>query len=268
MRKKTKRLYIILGLFFSVLVIYLFWGPLFLWNPIKIGYTKIDTPKAVIYISNITPKDSIVYHIGKIISEEEKFHDLKFKNKIKIIVLDEESNMKRYLPWLSGSKYSVSLSMVDLIYIGPTARKSLEGIETHLKHELSHMLMDQNTTHTAAKLIHNQGWFAEGIAEYFSGHKFLTKSEFIELCKSKNLRFVNFHEKNPLNMSIGEIRLKYTFYKFFIEFLVKEFGIKKIQQYLKKYIKNPHNYKKLFPEIYFMDLNELLRKFNSKIIQT
>ena len=138
MRKKTKRFYVILVLFFSVLVIYLFWGPLFPWNPIKIGYTKIDTPKAVIYISNITTKDSVVYHIGKIISEEEKFHDLKFKNKIKIIVLDEESNVKRYLPWLSGSKYSVSLSMVDLIYIGPTARKSLEGMSLNTLQQENH----------------------------------------------------------------------------------------------------------------------------------
>jgi hypothetical protein len=262
MKNKTKKLYKVTGLFLTALVVYLFWGPLFPWNPIKIGYTKINTPKAAIYISNITPKDSVVYHIGEIISEEEWFHDLKYKNKVKIVILEVDSKMKRYLPWLKGSRYSVSLSMADLIYIGPTARKSSAGIKTHLKHELSHLLIDQNTTRSAARTIHNQGWFAEGIAEYFSGHKLLTKAEFVELCKSKNIRFISLLEENPLNMNINEIRLRYTFYKYFIEFLIKDYGIERFHQYLKKYIINPRDYKKLFPEIYAADLNELLSKFN------
>ena len=260
--KKKQRLYIVIGLFLTALIIYLFWGPLFPWSPIKIGYTKIDTPKAVIYISDITPKDSVVYHIGEIISEEEKFHDLKYGNKVKIIILNVDSNMKRYLPWLKGSRYSVSLSMADLIYIGPTARKSSAGIKTHLRHELSHLLIDQNTTHSAAEIIHNQGWFTEGIADYFSGHEFLTKAEFVGLCKSKNLRFTSLLAENPLNMNTSEIRFRYTFYKFFIEFLVKDYGIESLHQYLKRYIKSPRDYKKLFSEIYSTDLNELLSKFN------
>ena len=89
----------------------------------KIGYTKISSSKATIYIAEMTERDSVVYRIDALIEEEEKFFDLKFVEKFKIIILNKDSHMKRYLPWLKGSGYSVSLSLANLIYIGPTARR-------------------------------------------------------------------------------------------------------------------------------------------------
>ena len=166
---KAKKRYLILLSIAAVIILYLFWGPLFPWNPVKIGYTKIDASKASVYIDKLTERDSAAFEIEEIILEAEKFHGLKYIDDFKIIILDKESNMKRYLPWLKGSGYSVSLSLADVIYIGPNARKSKFGIRRHLKHELSHMLLAQNTTFDKAQIIHKQGWFAEGIAEYFSG---------------------------------------------------------------------------------------------------
>jgi hypothetical protein len=265
MKKKIKPIYFVLLFFLVIILCYLLRGPLFAWNPIKIGFKKIKTSKAVIYIKDMTERDSVVYRIDEIILEEEKFHDLKYVDDFKIIILDKDSNMKRYVPWLKGSGFSVSLSLVDLIYIGPTARKSPSGIEPYLKHELSHLLIDQNTTFKKALEIHEQGWFAEGIAEYFSGHSFYSKSDFLEVCRMNNFDFTSLYEKNPLKMSIREVRLRYTFYRFFIEFLVENYGLKKLQDYLKKYISNPGDYKELFVEVYSSDLNKLLDKFNSSL---
>lgn len=64
-------------------------------------------------------------------------------------------------------------------------------------------------------MIHNQCWLAEGIAEYFSGHSFYDRDEFLELCKRDNFQFTGLHEKNPLKMSSREVRLSYTYYHFF-----------------------------------------------------
>ena len=93
MRTKIKLRYLALVLIF-VVIVYLFWGPLFPWNPVKIGYTKIDSPKATIYIKNISHKDSVVYRIGEIIRAEEKFHDLRYQDHFKIIILDTQENNK------------------------------------------------------------------------------------------------------------------------------------------------------------------------------
>ncbi len=264
MRIKLKKRYLLILALMSILF-YLFWGPLFPWNPIKIGYKKIISSKATIYITDMTEKDSMVYRINEVIQEEEKFHDLKYVDNFKIIILNKDSNMRRYLPWLKGSGYSVSLSPANLIYIGPTARKSPSGIAPYLKHELSHLLIDQNTSFKKAMMIHEQGWLAEGIAEYFSGRSFYSKNELIKIIKRNNLSVKDLHEKNPLNMSLPELKLNYSYYRYFIEFLIDTYGIKKLQRYLKKYITNPETYKKLFVDVYRIDLNEILYNFNSSL---
>ena len=263
---KAKKRYLLL-LAFLIIIIYLFWGPLFPWNPVKSGYKKINSSKATIYISDLSERDSVVYHIDEIILEEEKFHDLKYVDNFKIIILNKESNMKRYLPWLKGSGYSVSLSLANVIYIGPTARNSPSGIEPYLKHELSHLLIGQNTTFKKGLKILEQGWFGEGIAEYFSGHSFYSKEEFLQLCRINNLPLSSLYEKNPHKMAPEELLLKYSYYRFFIEFIIENYGIKKLQEYLKKYINNPEDYKQLFVEVYSMDLDEILKNYNTSLNQ-
>lgn len=246
----------------AILVLYLFWGPLFPWNPIKIGYTEVTSSNANIFIKNISEKDSAVYKIDEIIQNLERIHHLEFQSDFKIIVLDRDSNMKRYLPWMSGSKYSVSLSVVDLIYIGPIARKSNMGIEPYIKHELSHLLIDQNTTFENAREIHNQGWFTEGLAEYAGNRSFYSKENFIKICKSENIEFTDLREKSPLDMSNYELKVNYSFYRFFIEFLIETYGIEKFQKYLKRYIENPKKYIQLFDEVFRIELEQLLTQFN------
>ena len=265
MKANTKRRYGVL--FFSLLIIlsYLFYGPLYPWSPIKNGYKKINSSKATIYISDITDRDSAVYRLNDIVLEEEKFHDLKYVDDFKIIILNQKSNMKRFLPWLKGSGYSVTLSLVNVIYIGPTGRRSPNGIERYLKHELSHLLIAQNTTFKKSLKIHEQGWLAEGIAEYFSKHSFYSKYEFLELYRMDKSPFLSLDEKVPLKMSVKEIKLQYTYYRFFIEFLIEDYGIEKLQNYLKNYIKDPDDYKNLFVEVYSDDVNEILYRFSSKL---
>ena len=217
MAATIKKRYLILLLIFVSIILYLFWGPLFPWNPIKIGYITINSSKATIYINDMTERYSVVYRINDIMQAEEIFHDLNYIDDFKIVILSKESNMKRYVPWLKGSGYSVSLSSLNLIYIGPIARNSQPGIEPYLKHELSHLLIGQNTTLDKALKIHEQGWFVEGIAEYFSGHDFYNKNELIMLLKMSNLRFNSLDENNPLNMSSEELKLRYSYYGFLIE---------------------------------------------------
>ena len=67
-------------------------------------------------------------------------------------------------------------------------------------------------------------------------------------------------DQNTLEMDRSLFRLKYTYYRFFIEFLIETYGIEKFQAYLKSYIKTPKSYKAIFPEIYDEQLNEILRK--------
>lgn len=259
--KHRKKIFILVIL--VLVVSYLFWGPLFPWNPIKIGYKKIESSKATVYITDYNRED-VIYDFDEIIEEEEKFHGLRFKEKFKVIILGKESNMKRYLPWMSGSGYSVKLGSLNLIYIGANARNSPYGIEVFLKHEISHLLIHQNTSsHDKNMKILKQGWLAEGVATYIGGPHYYEKNEFIELWNANGFQFNSLYMENPHEMSENIIRLKYTYYRFFTEFLIETFGIENFQAYIKSYIDNPQNYEVIFSEIHNKELNEILRDFDA-----
>jgi len=265
MKKKSGIRIFFLTLFILVAA-YLFWGPLFPWNPLKIGFEKIESSKATVYITEYDG-ESIVYRINELLLEVEDFHGIKFQDKFKIIILGKESNMKRFLPWLSGTGYSVKLGFLNVIYIGSTARNSPYGIEVYLKHEISHLLIHQNALSSENNFeIQKQGWLAEGVATYFGGPHFYAKEEFVRLWTDKGLTFNNLYEENPLAMNKSFV-LKYTFYRFFIEFLIDTYGLGNFQSYLKKYIETPKIYKHLFADVYDAELNEILAKFSSYMNQ-
>ena len=246
-----------------LVVLYLFWGPLFPWNPLKFGFKKIESSKATVYIIDING-ESVVYKLNEILHEEEKFHGIEFKEKFKIIILGKESTMKRYLPWMKDSGYSVKLGSINVIYIGANARNSQYGIGVFLKHEISHLLIHQNTLSRVNNMeILNQAWLGEGAATYFGGPYYYGKNEFIELWKANGLTFDSLYEENPHLMDKGIIRLKYTYYRFFVEFLINTYGLENFQSYLKRYISTPKDYMIIFNEVYGEDLNEILKKFNS-----
>ena len=256
----------IIAIVVIVIVTLLFRGPLFPWSPVKPGFTKIESSRVAVFINKMSDKDSIVYEIDNILLQEEEFHDLTYQDDIRIVVLDKESSMKRFLPWFRGSGYSVSLSMANVIYIGPSARRSVHGIEPYLKHELSHMLIGQNASPKKALKIHRQGWLTEGIAEYYSGHSFYTKDEFLRVCQARNTDFTSLLIDNPMTMPIQDIRFKYTYYKYFIEFLAESHGMPKLRAYLKKYLNEPERYIDIFDEVYAVDLDTLLSEFRQYIL--
>ena len=266
MKTKFKKRYLFL-LLLLLLVLYLFWGPLFPWSPVKPGFEKIESLRATVYI---TERDggSAVYGIDGIIQEAEEFHDLKFKKKFTVVILGKKSNMKRFLPWMRGNGYSVKLGYANLIYIGAYARTSPYGIRVFLKHEISHLLLHQNMASSMDNLrTLDQGWLSEGVATYFGGPYYYEKSEFVDRWKRNNLAFDSLYEENPLKMGRSTFGLKYTYYRFFVQFLIDTYGLGKFQLYLKEYMRDPLNYKLLFSKVYDEDLDEILKKFDSYMNQ-
>jgi len=236
MKLKFKRKYLI-PVFLLLVTLYLFWGPLFPWSPIKPGFKKIESSGATVYITEFNG-ESEVYKLDDIIEEAEIFHGMRFKEKFRIIILGKESNMKRYLPWLAGSGYSVKLGSINVIYIGAIARNSQYGIVVYLKHEMSHLLIHQNTLSAGNNMeILEQAWLAEGVATYFGGAQYYEKEEFISLWTANDMTFDSLYNENPHDMDKNIIWLKYTYYRFLVEFLIENYGLEtKVSLFLKYYI--------------------------------
>ena len=81
------------------------------------------------------------------------------------------------------------------------------------------------------------------------------------------LAFDSLHEQNPLKMDKSMFALQYTYYRFFVQFLIDEYGQEKFQAYLKEYLRAPLDYKQLFPKVFGNDLDVILEKFDSYMRQ-
>ena len=88
----------------------------------------------------------------------------------------------------------------------------------------------------------------------------------MKLIKLDYIQVPSLKEKTPQNMSWEELQLEYSYYKYFIEYLVETHGIKTLQEFIKLYINEPANYMELFTKVYSIDLNEILRKYNTNLI--
>ena len=81
--------------------------------------------------------------------------------------------------------------------------------------------------------------------------------------KEKGLQFSSLNETNIMDVPIGDLRFRYAYYRYFIQFLVDNYGLEKLQQYIKKYMNDPKDYKIIFIEVYQNDLSTILDKFYS-----
>jgi hypothetical protein len=229
---------------------------------VKIGYSKVRTPRYTLFVKEMIPA---VQRLDTILRAEEEWHGLEYRKKFRMVVLDEKKHMKRFVPWLKGDGYSVNLGFANLVYIGPNASKSTFGVEPYLKHELSHLLLHQNTTKKKDVFeMQRQGWLTEGTAVCFGGPDFYpTREAFLNACHAAGLSLNRLNESNIMKVPIQEIRLRYAFYGYFIQFLVEHYGLEKMQEYIKSYLNDPAGYQSLFPDIFGDELSSILARFTS-----
>ena len=252
----------ILFSFLFVLLVYLFYGPLFPWSPVKIGFKAYKVDHLKVFVHKVMEQKVSGIDFDEILNHIEETHGLEFQKSIRIVVLDENSSMKRFVPWLKGSGFSVQLGYLNLVYIGSIGVQSPYGIEVYIKHELSHLIISHNTS-PKRKLfeMQRQGWLSEGLAGYYGGPVFHSKQEFLELCNLYNDEIIDLPLRNPLQIPKEQHTFYYSYYRLFVSYLVEFYGPDKIKDYLAQYIEEPQDYQAYFATVYDSSEKELMQRF-------
>jgi hypothetical protein len=167
MKKTLKYIALILSVAFIVFLIYsLMFGRLVVYSPFIFGFDHYETPRTIVYFHhdrnsfNLPPLEPLM-------AQTEKFHNLKFKHKIRIFMATSDSECRR----LAGASPRFdTMPLYGTIVISPKAQKqSLNSqfpIAIFMRHEFSHALIYQNMSLKSA--LNYPGWFLEGIATYSS----------------------------------------------------------------------------------------------------
>jgi len=255
------------------LVIYtFFFGKLFPYSPIIIGFEKHELTNTIIYTQKGVSFNDFE-RIDILIPPSEKFHDLEFLTKPEIFLFSDSINYTRHSP----SKARFCAFYNRRIFVAPWAlNETLKGdisLEIYLTHELSHSLLHQHAG--LIKASRYPKWLLEGIAVYCSNQM---GSSFYP-SKNDTYRMINlgnfmppdyFKTKNEDKIALkveNRIPFMYSEFACVVDYLIANFGKDKFLIYMKSLIKDNDN-DKIFKEVYKVDFDKLIKDFEQFVENT
>lgn len=256
-----------IAIFILVITILLYsfiFGLLFPWSPIKFGFQKDSyNNSSVFYPKNMSLSKDYEF-IDRLMSETEKFHNLKFKKKVNVVICATKSQYKRF----STQRTPIcTMYTGSTIYVNPTITDTKRDIKSFLKHELSHAITYQNST--ILKTSKMKRWITEGLAVFYgNSHHYYQGKEFLTLAVDKGYFFEFI--KNRANIGNIPKNIRYSFeyaeYGYFIEYLAVKYGSDLLIKFIHQYLFEPDLEEKLFKQIYHLELLDVFQKFEGEVI--
>lgn len=234
-------------------------GPLFPWSPVKPGYTHFTLHRADIYYPSGTTLEEAYQQVDNFIAEAETFHRLKMPDRITVIAPRTWTDFHLQAPWQRGPVGALTLQTGTVIFVTPKIAEKHFDTAEYLRHELSHAILDQNTTLWRGRKLNGQPWLFEGLAVDFGRQKsYLSEDEFIARARTAPLAPA-FNGGNP------DMRFNYVAWRDFLEYIMKTRGRDKFQDYLLRVMQDPDSARALFPEFFGVPFAAAVLEFQAKV---
>jgi hypothetical protein len=247
------------GAIFLVLVACALDGPLFPWSPVKPRYTHFTLHRADIYYPSGTSLEEPYRKLDSLIAESEAFHRLKMPDRITVIAPRTWTDFHLQAPWQRGPVGAITMQTGTVIWVTPKIAEKRFDTEEFLRHELSHAILDQNTTLWRGHKLNGQPWLFEGLAVDFGRQKaYLTQDEFIARAQTEPLASA-FSGSNP------DMRFDYVAWRYFLEYLIRTRGRDRFQDYLLRVMQDPDRARAVFPEYFGISFDNALQEFQANV---
>ncbi len=254
-----------------ILVYSLFFGSLLFLNPIKLGIRSKKLSKATIYTSNLYSLNPVYNFVDDYMSEAEDLYRIKYKSSVNIYVATSQEEFSRFVPiWIGNEVGGVTLRIGNVIYINTSKIKANNYNEKEfVKHELVHNLIYQNSSPLTHFVMSSQQWMVEGMATYFGGPTYYNENEFAALMRGKKLIYNDKSGKIFENLDPKDAKFNYTLYKYFISYLIDQYGKGRFESFMRQYLESPGNYKLIFFEEYDktfkLVVEEFVKEYHSQL---
>ena len=242
-----------------------FFGKLFAFSPVIIGFDKHESKNAIFYIHGDSKYIDFEI-IDTLIPSVESFHELYFIRKPKIFIFQDSLTYIHHS--LSKARFCAFSS--GRLFISPWALKeAIQGkisIPIYTKHELSHVLILQNKG-IFSELKYPK-WLLEGIAVYSAnqmGTSFYPSKEetYKAIAQGNFMPPLDFKTKreSQINLNVKyRITFMYSEFACIADYLIIKYGKDKFLSYMKALIKeNDHD--EIFKKIYGVDFDESIVEF-------
>ena len=263
---KKKPIVIVIAILAIILYLFLF-GKMFPFSPVAIGFERLEFPSLIVYVQN-----GAVYNdwsgIDMLTAPVERFHELKFKNKPEIFVFRDSLSYLRHSP--STARFCAFPR--DRLFIAPwSLKEASEGrisLEIYLKHELSHVLIFQQTGILGA--FRYPKWLLEGIAMYSANQMGTTlypsKEETYNYIRLGNFMppadYKTHRDSRAIINVDARIAFIYSEFGCIVDYLAETRGRDKFMTYMKRLFTDRHH-DKVFKEIYGIEFDSFLAEFKA-----
>ncbi|MDD5061628.1 MAG: hypothetical protein PHN44_05035 [Candidatus Marinimicrobia bacterium] len=258
---------VIVGVLIAAIISAFLFGNLFCYSPIIVGFKKIKLPHSFGYVQNRAEfRDWSAF--DTLITPVEKAHQIKFRNKPQFFIFRDSVAYKR----LSPSRTRFCAIPTRRIFIAPwSVKEAAAGIislEIYLKHELSHILIYQQTGFIRA--FRFPKWLLEGIAVYSANQMgtgwYPKKTETYNYIRQGN--FMSPGDYKTHRAARASINVKnraafiYCEFACIVDYLIETHGREKFQNYIQRLF-TTKDYARVFEQIYGIDFDYFIAEFRA-----
>src|SRR5262245_26752452 len=240
-------------------------GPLFAWSPIKPGYDVVRLERADVYFGTGVTPDPILRNVDQFIRDTEQFHQMQLPRRMTIIVCRSWSDFHRFLPTVPGESVGAATPEFGTVtYLTPKIQEMKFDPAEFIRHELSHAVLEQNSTLWNSLRFKQSPWFLEGLAVLAADQKAYGTWEDFENRPAER-KIEPLFSRQPYQTPDFDIRFAYLAWRYFLEWSVETRGRPALQQYIQGFMQRPQEAEQLFRETYGEDLLTAVRSFEKAV---
>jgi len=235
-------------------------GPLFPWSPVKPGYSHLALSRADVYYPSGVELNPAYRQVDAFIEQAEIFHGLKMPQRITVIASRTWTDFHLQMPAIRGNVVgAVTLQTGTVIWVTPKlAEKSLD-VGEFLRHELSHAILDQNTSLVRSFKLNSQPWFYEGIAVSFGRQQaYLSRDEFVARARSETLL-------PAFQGGSADMRFNYPAWRYFLEYLKRTRGPEAFHSFMLEEIREPDAWRQSFQADFAIPFAAAVSEFETEV---
>jgi hypothetical protein len=213
-----------------------------------------------VYYPNGAVLDPAYRDIDHFIGEAEDFHGLKMHERIAVIASRSWTDFHLQMPVIRGNAVgAVTLQTGTVIWITPKLAEKHFDVAEFLRHELSHAIIDQNTTLRRSFKMKDQSWFYEGIAVSFGRQRsYLSRDEFVERARSEALLAA-------FQGASADMRFNYPVWRYFLEYLKQTRGTEAFASFLRDDMREPDEWRPMFQKHFGVPFAAAVSEFEKTV---
>lgn len=238
----------------------------YFFQPFKFGFTELSIVDqagqqvAHVFIDTELSEEIPWNDMSEWFQKVEAIHGLDFQRRMKLYICRNHRKSRWLVPWFRNKVSAFAMGNRVVVVQWEHMNRLDYSLEDVLIHELSHLLMQQNSQSWINRIrfvSKEHGWVREGLAVWAQNFYTLSMEEILEPIEQNDWEtFMEGNQNTP-----GNHRYFYNFYGYFFQFLDENHGREKLQQWIKAYLMDPAGKETSLQQIYGKDLDELLKEF-------